>query len=171
LASRSIARYPFLELHEHDVLDEGAAEPRLAVTIALKDWCVVAAITNEGELVLVEQHRHGVDALTLEPAGGIIDDGEPPAAAALRELLEETGYSADSAELLLTVHPNPALSDNRAFLFLARDARKIADPEERADERTRVVLLDRAKAADTLRTGGITHALAVLTLLLALERA
>ena len=171
-ATRSIARYPFLELREHDVLDAGASETRVAVTVSLRDWAVVVAVTEAGDLVLVEQYRHGVDELTLEPAGGIIDDGEEPARAALRELVEETGYGREGAEpeLLATVHPNPALSENRAFLFLVRDVRKLCEPEDHLDERTRVVLLDRASALCATRDGRITHALGVLAIVLAAGR-
>jgi 8-oxo-dGTP pyrophosphatase MutT (NUDIX family) len=172
-ATRSIARYPFLELCEHDVLDEGASETRVAVTVSLRDWAVVVAVSEAGELVLVEQYRHGVDAFTLEPAGGIIDHGEEPAQAALRELVEETGFGAEGAqpELLATVHPNPALSENRAFLFLVRGVRKVREPDDHLDERTRVVMLDAASALAATRDGRISHALGVLAIVLALSRA
>lgn len=171
-ATRSIARYPFLELCEHDVLDAGATATRIAVTVSLRDWAVVVAFTEAGDLVLVEQYRHGVDDFTLEPAGGIIDHGEDPARAALRELVEETGYGREGAEpeLLATVHPNPALSENRAYLYLVRDVQKLCEPEDHLDERTRVVLMDRESALLATRDGRISHALGVLAIVLAAGR-
>src|SRR6185503_4827087 len=104
-----------------------------ALTIELWDWSVVAAVTDQDEWVMVEQHRHGVNALTLEPAGGIIDTGESPEEAAIRELVEETGYGGGKLVALGWVHPNPALSSNRAFLFLARGVRRLQDPESAVD--------------------------------------
>lgn len=171
LRTRSVARYPLLELREHDVaLASDPSATWTVLTIELTDWCSIAARTIEGGWVLVEQHRHGVDALTLEPAGGIIDDGEAPMAAALRELLEETGYFGESAVSLGWVHPNPALSSNRSHIFFADGVRRVAEPHVSADEHTRVVLLDGAELEGALSGGAITHALGILALERALAR-
>ena len=97
--------------------------PRDIFVFAVPDWCNVLAETPEGELVLVWQYRHGTDELSLEVPGGVIDPGEEPIDAARRELKEETGYEADSFELVSVVEPNPALQGNKCFTFLARGAR------------------------------------------------
>src|SRR5262245_51354817 len=55
--------------------------------IEAPDWVNVVAVTKGGDLVLVRQERHGVEAVTLEVPGGAVDPGETPEAAALRELL------------------------------------------------------------------------------------
>ncbi len=164
-----MARYPFLELFEHDLVDaEGGS--RVAVTLGLRDWCVIAATDEEHRWIVIEQHRHGVNASTWEPAGGIIEPGEPAADAALRELREESGYLGAKAELLAVVHPNPALSDNRAHLFLARGAHHVSEPDNPPDERTRVLLLSDDELEDALARGRISHALALCTLMLARQR-
>lgn len=164
LRSRSVARYPFLELVEHDLRDETGAERRI-LTIELCDWCVAVARDTSGRWVLVEQHRHGVDAVTLEPAGGIVDPGEQPAEAAIRELVEETGYAGRAAIPIGWVHPNPALSSNRSFAFLIDGVEKVREPDQSPDEETRVVLLDDAELERALSSCRITHALAVVALL------
>src|SRR5215467_8361745 len=55
------------------------------------NWVNVVATTRDGQLVLVEQFRHGTDTVELEVPGGVIDprDASPEAAAA-RELREAT---------------------------------------------------------------------------------
>ena len=56
------------------------------------DWVNVIARTVRGEVVLVEQFRHGTGEVTVEIPGGMVDPGETPLTAGLRELAEETGY-------------------------------------------------------------------------------
>lgn len=171
VASRTIATYPYLSLHEHDLVDDEAdAKIRTAVTLSLLDWCVTTAVTADRRWVLVEQHRHGVDATTLEPAGGIIDPGELPEVAAVRELREETGFEGGALEPLGWVHPNPALSANRAHLFLVRGVVRTREPESSPEERTAVRLLDEREVEQGIVDGRVSHALGVLALTRALQR-
>lgn len=62
-------------------------------TIDSPDWVNVIALTDEGEVVMIRQYRHGSNEITLEIPGGILDEGEKPEDAAGRELLEETGFA------------------------------------------------------------------------------
>lgn len=133
--------------------------------IGADPWVNVVALTDDDELVLVHQYRHGADAVTLEIPGGIVDPGEAPAEAAVRELREETGYGGGSLEPLGSVNPNPALFSNRVHTFLARGVRPIGAVENEGHEETRVVLLPRRGLREALRSGAIDHALVVAALL------
>ncbi|HET7607263.1 MAG TPA: NUDIX hydrolase, partial [Gammaproteobacteria bacterium] len=68
--------------------------PRPFHRIRSVDWAQIVPITRRNEAVLVRQYRHGSQSITLEIPGGLVDPGEDPATAALRECLEETGYRA-----------------------------------------------------------------------------
>jgi 8-oxo-dGTP pyrophosphatase MutT (NUDIX family) len=90
------------------------------------DWVNIIPITPDGRVVLIRQYRYGRDAVSLEIPGGQVD-GEEPAVAAARELLEETGYAGDPPVHLGTVAPNPAIQNNRCHTFLATNVRPVAE--------------------------------------------
>jgi ADP-ribose pyrophosphatase len=158
-----------LRVERHQL--EGEPEDALPwFTLGFSDWGVIAATTQDGRFVLVRQHRQGVNDLTIETAGGVLEPGEDPAAAALRELREETGWEAASAEPLGWVHPNAALQGNRCHLFLATGATPVPGWSPDASEITEPVLFTEAEVRRALASGGITHAFAVLALERALAR-
>jgi len=64
-------------------------------TLWQPDWVLILARTAEGKWVMTEQYRHGTGKIALEFPAGIIDKGETPEQAALRELQEECGYCVD----------------------------------------------------------------------------
>jgi len=162
--TETVGRYRVLDVQRHDVVD-GAERPRGDVyTLACPDWCNVVAVTDADELVLIWQYRFGTDTVALEIPGGVIERGEDPLAAARRELVEETGYEAESFELLATVEPNPAIQGNRCFTYLARGARRLHATSFDALEECEVVLFPAAHAADLVDGGHVTHALAVVGL-------
>jgi 8-oxo-dGTP pyrophosphatase MutT (NUDIX family) len=135
------------------------------------DWVNVVPVTPSGEIVFIELYRHGIDASSLEIPGGMIDPEDPePAAAAAREMREETGYEADHLVPLGVVHPNPAIQGNRCHTFLAENARRVGDPRPDETEDIRVVLHPRQEVPRLLREGRITHALVVAGLYWYLER-
>ncbi len=85
----------------------------------------IVAVTNDGKVVLVEQHRPPVGRRVVElPAGlsGDIAGAEDEALleAAKRELLEETGYVAAKWAELGNGYTSPGLTDESVVLFLAQ---------------------------------------------------
>lgn len=124
------------------------------------DWVNIVALTDDGEVVLIRQFRHGSGDITLEIPGGILDSGESPLQAAQRELLEETGYHCDHVELIGRVRSNPALFNNWTYTVLATGLRPGPTRFDEHEEIT-VELCPIGRIDEMLCGGKITHALVV----------
>jgi 8-oxo-dGTP pyrophosphatase MutT (NUDIX family) len=123
------------------------------------DWVNVIALTKGAEIVFIEQFRHGTEDVILEIPGGMIDDGEEPESAARRELLEETGYSAEEFVFLGKSRPNPAIQSNWLYHFAALDAEQTEDVKFDEHESVVTKLYPAAAIADLVKSGEITHSL------------
>lgn len=125
------------------------------------DWVNIIALTKDEKVVLIEQFRHGIEEIILEIPGGMIDDGEETETAARRELLEETGFSADKFVFLGKSRPNPAIQNNMIFHFLALDCEKTGDVsfDEHESVLTRIVSLEDAEKL--IESGEISHSMVV----------
>lgn len=126
------------------------------------DWINIIPLTLNDEVVMIEQYRHGSEEVTLEIPGGMVDEGESPREAALREMLEETGYTAHEAVILGKVRPNPAIHNNWIHTFLAREARFKQTPVFDSTEHTVVRLVPLAHIPQLIADGTINHALVVV---------
>lgn len=130
------------------------------------DWVLVVARTRAGELLLVRQFRWGADELSWELPGGIIDSGEDPVVAGLRELREETGYVADSGRVIGHARPNPAILNNHCHIVFVDGADPHADGTAWDEhEEIEVRPLPQATVLEWVRACRIGHALALNALL------
>lgn len=133
--------------------------------IETPDWCNIVAVTPEDEVVMIRQMRPGVGAVRLEIPGGVIDPDEDPAAAAARELREETGFVGAAPEPLCVTEPNPATHQNRCHSFLIRDARPTGERDLDHDEMIEVLTVPVSEVGALIEAGELTHALLQLPLL------
>jgi 8-oxo-dGTP pyrophosphatase MutT (NUDIX family) len=163
-SSERVASFRVFDVHRHEMTDAAGRPRREVFCFECPDWCNVVALTEQDELVLVWQYRFGTDTMGLELPGGVIERGEDPAHAALRELREETGYVADEVTLLSTVQPNPALQNNLCHTFLALGAKKLADTDFDENEECEVALVSAEHAEDLITGNHVEHALCVVGL-------
>jgi ADP-ribose pyrophosphatase len=91
---------------------------------------VIVAVTENQKLLLVEQYRIPVKSRTIELPAGIIGDGpgdsdEDPKEASRRELLEETGYSAEEIAVLTTGPSSSGITSELVTLVRATGLRRV----------------------------------------------
>ena len=130
------------------------------------DWVNVVAVTPEDRIVLVRQFRFGSNDLSLEIPGGVMEKGEDPVTAGVRELSEETGYGGGRVSLMGSVHPNPAIQDNRCHFVLVDGAVPTSAMKWDHDEEIEVSTGGVAEVLALARKGAITHSLTVAALML-----
>ena len=81
----------------------------------------VVAITPENKVVLVKQYRKAVEKELWEIPAGKIEIGENPKECAIRELKEETGYSAENIKLIHKFYTSAGFSNQKVYIFLAEN--------------------------------------------------
>lgn len=166
LGARSVAATRIFTVESVDYQHPARPEPRDFFIVKAPDWVNVVALTPDRQLVLVRQFRFGIDDFSLEIPGGVIDAGEDPVAAGLRELREESGYTGVNARLLGSVHPNPAMQSNRCHLVLVENAKRTEALEWDRDEEFEILTRPVDEVYALAQAGKITHSLVLDALLL-----
>ncbi len=135
-----------------------------AIILELPDFANTVALTPAKKIIVVEQFRFGSGRISLETPAGLIEPGEPPQQAAMRELQEETGYTSSNWKSLGRVEPNPAFLTNHAYLWLALDVVKTDTPALDAGEDILVHEMTLAEVRHAIKTGRMANSLTLLAL-------
>lgn len=129
----------------------------------------VIAIDSENRVVLVRQYRKAAEQIMLEIPAGKLEPDEDPAACALRELREETGYRSGPLEPLMTMYPTPGYCSEQLHLFYTDQiVTGRAAPDE--GELLEPVLLPLTECREAIRDGRIRDAKTVVGILMASAR-
>ena len=138
------------------------------VAIKAPDWAMVIAVYR-GFFVMVRQWRHAAECMTTEFPGGVVDAGENPADAAVRELYEETGFKVGRLTHLGSVSPNPALFKNSFHVYLAEELTPTGEQELDDDELLTYRLIPIDEVIGSFGRGEYVHALMGTALALYLQ--
>lgn len=148
LSSEYICREPWATLRRDTCeLPDGRINDHYYV-LEYPDWVNMVGITAQNELLVIKQYRHGAGILSLEIPAGTMEPGENPQDAAVREMLEETGYQFEKIEEIATLYANPATSGNITYTYLMTGGQKVQEQELDEHEEIDVFLipLEEAKA-------------------------
>jgi 8-oxo-dGTP pyrophosphatase MutT (NUDIX family) len=140
-------------------LPDGRVMPSYYV-MEFPDWVNIIPVTEDRQLVMIEQYRHAGEEMFLEiPGGSTHAKGEDPRVAGERELREETGYQAAEWVYCGYHYPNPALNNNKMHTYLALGCRKVGEQELDPFEDLTVKLMPVKEALELWADGKIRHSL------------
>ena len=147
-----------------------------------RNYVVVVASDEDGQFICVRQFRHGIGEVTTEFVAGGIETGgaaeyisgqETPAGredaleAAKRELEEETGYTSDEWEHLITVPSAATIADNYAYVYRAKNCRRTKEQHTDSTEFLRVKLYEPGEIEELIAAGRFQQAVHIMAWLLA----
>lgn len=127
------------------------------------DFASIFALDENSRVIVERRYRHGPRAITLDMPAGYIEPGEEAMAAAARELIEETGFQADTWNALGTFTTDGNGGGSRCHVFLARGARKVAEPAKDETEEAELLLLPIAEVRHALEGGQFATLVAAAT--------
>ena len=129
----------------------------------------IIPMLNESRVLLLKQYRHPLRKYIWEIPAGTIDPQESVINCAKRELIEETGYSANQWQKLGEITPVPGYSDERIHIYLATEL-QTAEQDLDRDEIINIHEVDFSEALEMIKTGKIQDAKSIAGLYLALNR-
>lgn len=124
--------------------------------------CVV--VNERDEVLLIWRHRFVVGKWVWEIPSGLIEEGEEPAAAAAREVEEETGWRVAAVEPLVVFHPVGGMLRSAYHVFRAQGAEHVGEPTEQ-DEAERVAWVPLAGVLPLIAAGEIATSASLVGLL------
>ena len=165
LCSEYIIKRPWLTARRDKIeLPDGRIIPEFYV-LEYPEWVNVIAITTDGKFVMERQYRYAADSTNFEIPCGVMEQGETPLEAAMRELKEETGYGGGQWRELMCISANPTSMTNMTHCFVATGVQKVSDQHLDATEELEVHLLSQDEVQALLRNNEMIQSLMIAPLL------
>jgi len=160
---REVYQSPYTRLGQVDVELPGG-ERFWHDVIRLHRAATMVLVDDADRVLLLWRHRFVQDRWGWELPGGLVDEDEEPAEAAVRELEEETGYRAGRVEPLIAFQPRAGSVDGELFAFVGRDPERIGEPTE-VNEVARLEWVPLASVRQMIAAGDIWNAGSLVPLL------
>jgi len=171
-----------IETRDNEILFRGLVVEieHMEVKVGNKGWhpyqiirhpggVAVVPLHDDGTVTLIRQLRPAVGEFLLELPAGRLSPGEPPETCGRRELLEETGLSAERFQSLGSIHPTPGICDERIHLYLATGLTQ-GEAEQEPYEDIEVLRLPFDEVLALAEIGAITDSKTVAALFRASRR-
>lgn len=159
LSSDYIIREPWMTVRKDRLqLPDGRVKDSYW-SLEYPDWINVIAVTTDGLYIFERQYRHGLDIVEWEIPAGVIEKGEEPLAAAMRELMEETGFGGGSWQPFMETCQNPGTCNNITHTFLATGVSHVGAQHFDANEDLDVYLLSEGQVLEILQKDEIKQSM------------
>ncbi len=171
LQSNEVYDNPWIKVTENKVINPGGGEGIYGV-VHFKNIAIgIIPIDQDGNIWLVGQFRYPLNEYSWEIPEGGGNLNVPILDSAKRELMEETGITAENWEVILKMHLSNSVSDEVAYIFLAQNLTfGVAQPEESEDLQVKKIHIDEAyklicegKITDSLTVAGILQLIILRT--------
>ena len=150
----------WLRLDIHDCLDPSGNKASYSVVHFQNRAVGVIPLHDDGTITLVGQYRFAIERYSWELPEGGCPKGETMMETAHRELLEETGLSAETLTHFMDLHTSNSITDEWGQVFLAKGLTQgEAEPEACEELQTKRLSLD--AIIDAIETGKITDAITI----------
>jgi ADP-ribose pyrophosphatase len=142
--------------------ENGSVKERLV--ISHPEAVVVVPVLEPDSVLVVSQYRYAVKQETIEFPAGKVDPGEDVETAARRELIEETGYQAETWQELMTFAPNVAYSTEMIHVYAATGLTRVSSDWRDIEEIDRVEMVKLARIKEMIQSGQIIDGTTILAL-------
>ncbi|HEY3373883.1 MAG TPA: NUDIX hydrolase [Candidatus Aquicultor sp.] len=130
----------------------------------------VVALTDQQEVVLVRQYRHPIEDMLLEIPAGLLKELENPVECAIRELKEETGYTAKRIEKLAEFYTSAGFTNEKFYLYFSDDIEVGEHEREPGEEGMELEVIPLKDALSMVAQGEISDAKTLTAILMAAQR-
>jgi ADP-ribose pyrophosphatase len=167
ISSKSVYSDYFINLYE-DTLDVNGKE-KIYIRGVRKDYSTVVPFISSDEILIIKSYRHIVDSVEIEVPSGYIDEGESAKQAAVRELGEETGYSAKDVISIGSYTLDYSMFEQKGNIFIAYGLSKEQEQSLGVMERIETETMKVKEIEKLLSEGRISNAASIVALYRALD--
>jgi len=168
ISSERIYEGSILNLRKDEVYVQGNKTSHREI-VEHSGGVTIAAVTQDGKMVMVKQFRKAAEKVILEAPAGKRDKGEEPIQTAKRELREETGYTAEHIELLTKFYASVGYSEEIIYIYLCTGLTP-GETDFDDNEAIDVIEYDIDVLYDMVQSGEIEDSKTIIAILMARTR-
>ena len=157
LKSIPLLKSTLFSIRKDDMLNKRTEKPFEVTILESLDSVNVIAITKDEKIVFAKQYRFGIEATTLELPGGMLDEGEDPVEAGVRELEEETGYIGQKVSYIGKTAAHPVFMNANIHHILVEGASRESETNFDDGEYIEVLLIDKKDLRAKMKAGEFNH--------------